>query len=134
LEFEAHIDSLPQICADLARLKRILEIFIGNACKFTDAGAVRLRARRALRNGMPGVQFEVADTGPGIDPAKRDALFEPFAQLDEASTRTRGGLGLGLAIAKRHARSMGAELEVASEKGRGASFSVFLPTQSGPIS
>ena len=126
LRLEVQLEDLPQVRADLARLRRILEIFIGNACKFTDAGAVTLSARATRRNGRPGVEFEVSDTGPGIDPAKREALFEPFSQL-EGVTRARGGLGLGLAIAKRHAMCMGVDLDVASERGRGAAFSVFVP-------
>jgi signal transduction histidine kinase len=68
----------------------------------------------------------VADTGVGIDPTMRDAVFDPGRQLDP----TRDGLGLGRAIARRTAAVLGHTVHVASEPGRGSRFSVVLPLAS----
>jgi signal transduction histidine kinase len=73
-----------------------------------------------------GVAVEVQDNGPGIPKRNLETLFEPFRQGDGSSTRTAGGLGLGLALVRQIADRMGAGLEVASEFGMGSTFTVNL--------
>jgi signal transduction histidine kinase len=69
----------------------------------------------------------VADTAAGIDPEQLQRIFEPFVQVDSGYTRRHEGTGLGLAISRRLARSMGGELTVESEPGRGSRFTLWLP-------
>ena len=91
-----------------------------NALKFTPpGGTVRLSAA-----GLPGeVQFSVADTGPGIPPEHVDHVFERFWQ----ATRTRQGIGLGLAIARTIVQAHGGRIWVESEPGKGSVFRFTLP-------
>ena len=125
---------LPHLTGDPGRLRQVLVNLLGNAVKFTEQGEVvlRVRGRKTGDDGRPTYEttFEVIDTGIGIDPARIDAIFEPFRQ-EEASTRRRfGGTGLGLAISREIARAMGGDIEVESRPGEGATFRVTIPWRS----
>ena len=106
------------IRADEGRLRQILLNFAGNAVKFTDAGGVLVGAG-VHRDGR--LRFTVEDTGPGVAAADCEHIFEPFAQADAAHAAL-GGAGLGLAIARRLARSMGGEVGVEEGPHGGALF------------
>ena len=113
------------IPADPARLRQCLENLVSNATQHSPAAApisVFLRTGRGARQ-EPRVQVEVVDEGPGIAPEFLPHVFERFA------TRERGGLGLGLYIAKRIAEVHGGDLSVESQPGRGARFTLSLPAQ-----
>ena len=69
----------------------------------------------------------VTDSGIGIDPANFDRIFEPFRQLEPSMTRKAGGTGLGLAVSRRFAGLLGGTLQVTSEPGAGATFTLNLP-------
>jgi PAS domain S-box-containing protein len=112
---------------DHPKLRQILVNLLNNAVKFTESGYVRISAD-ADRPGYFRVVVE--DTGPGIDAAHFDRIFEPFRQLQPSMTRTSGGTGLGLAVSRRFAELMGGTLTVESELGRGSRFTVRLPVQS----
>ena len=113
--------------ADPGRVRQVLLNLIGNAVKFTDAGGVRLTVRR-IDDGNPGkIRFTVSDTGTGLRPEDMERIFEEFEQADGTSTRSHGGAGLGLAISKRLATSMGGALTVTSVPGQGSEFSFDLP-------
>lgn len=113
---------------DPARLRQVLLNLLSNAVKFTGRGEVALRVRLAVP-GAPqgGLRFEVRDTGPGLDPALRARLFQPFVQGDASATRRHGGAGLGLAISRRFVELMGGSLGVDSEPGLGSTFWLVLP-------
>jgi len=106
---------LAPILADEGRLKQILLNLAGNAVKFVETGGVLLLAERA---GDGRLRFTVSDTGPGVDPAVRERIFEAFAQADP----THGGAGLGLAIARSLAEAMGGELAIGDRHEPGAEF------------
>ncbi len=108
---------------DADRLGRILENFLGNAVKFTEAGRVDLEVRLVERRPDGDLlRFAVRDTGIGIAPEFRDRLFRPFEQADGSMTRQYGGTGLGLAICRRFADAMGGRIGVESSPGEGSLF------------
>ncbi|QQS54954.1 MAG: PAS domain S-box protein [Candidatus Competibacteraceae bacterium] len=108
---------------DPTRLRQALLNYAGNAVKFTEHGAIALRARLLDDDGTTlWVRFEVQDTGIGMAPRDRARLFEAFVQADATTTRKYGGTGLGLAITQRLAQLMGGEVGVESEPGQGSTF------------
>ncbi len=103
--------SLPgRVMTDATRLRQVLVNLIGNAVKFTEKGAVTVRAW-GDDTGVPW--FEVRDTGIGMRPQDARRIFEPFMQADGSTTRRHGGSGLGLAISSRLADMLGGRVEVA---------------------
>jgi len=128
---ELHLDAdpgLPRfVTMDAVRVRQVLFNLIGNAVKFTDAGAVTLSARAgAPLEGRARVVLTVTDTGPGVAPEMLPRLFERFSQAEDAATRRFGGAGLGLAICKQMTELMGGRIRVDSRPGEGARFHVEL--------
>lgn len=103
-------------------LTRLLDNLVGNAIRYTDRGRVLIGARR--RPG--GVEIQVADTGPGFATAERDRLLAPFQQ-GGALREESAGHGLGLYIVERLCRQSGYDLRIASRRGRGSVFGIFIP-------
>lgn len=110
---------------DGLRLKQVLLNLLSNACKFTQGGRVVV-AGRDLGDAFV---LTVADTGEGIPPAALAHLFEPFFQVENDRSRTRGGTGLGLAITRHFVERLGGELSVESTVGVGTTFTVMLPRE-----
>jgi signal transduction histidine kinase/ActR/RegA family two-component response regulator len=108
---------------DPTRIRQILYNLISNALKFTEAGEIRVTARRE----GDLLEIAVADTGVGISRENLVRLFQKFDQLDSSTTRRFGGTGLGLAICHELAQLMGGEIMVESELGKGSRFVVRLP-------
>jgi len=114
------------LIADHERLQQVVWNLLSNAVKFTDpAGTITL----ALRCTDGSVSLTVADTGRGIDPQFLPFVFDRFKQADSSTTRRVGGLGLGLAIV-RHIVELhgGSAVAQSAGPGRGASFTINLPT------
>jgi two-component system sensor histidine kinase/response regulator len=114
---------LPEwLTLDSVRLQQILLNLLGNALKFTDQGGVALCCTFApLTNHVGQLSLTVSDTGMGISPEDQTLIFGAFEQV---SAVAQGGTGLGLTIARQLAEMMKARLEVQSEKGQGATFSL----------
>jgi signal transduction histidine kinase len=118
-------DSLPEILiGDAGRLQQILVNLVNNAIKFTDTGDVSIRL---FRSDVAKWGIEVTDTGRGISAEELPYIFDTFRQVEGAATRTKGGFGLGLAIVKQIVNLMNGDVKVASEPGKGTTFSITLP-------
>ena len=114
---------LPAAHGDERRLTQVLLNLVGNALKFTDHGAVTIKAEASLDS----FTVSVRDTGPGIAPSDQAKIFEEFQQADSSTTKEKGGTGLGLAIAKQIVEMHGGRLWVESELGKGSTFLFSLP-------
>ena len=108
---------------DPLRVRQVLVNLLGNAVKFTVQGEVRLQVAASPQE----LVFTVHDTGPGIDAAQRERIFQAFEQADSTTTRHFGGTGLGLSISRRLARGMGGDITLYSQPGLGSQFSLRLP-------
>jgi signal transduction histidine kinase/CheY-like chemotaxis protein len=133
LGFEARIDpALPaRIHLDPLRLRQVIVNLLSNAIKYTSQGRVSLRLSRlpAAANGDEGLLVEVTDTGPGIDAARQERLFTPFASAQPSAPR-EGSSGLGLSICRQLTQAMGGQLTLHSAPGQGTRVSVQLPLRS----
>ena len=115
---------------DAARIRQVLLNLASNAVKFTERGAVKIKAVCHSRGDMLArVEWSVSDTGIGIAPDKIGRLFTDFEQADASINRRFGGTGLGLAISRRIIEQMGGTIGVTSEPGQGSTFhfSLTLP-------
>jgi signal transduction histidine kinase len=118
--------ALPTIYSDRARLSQVVLNLLSNAIKFTpDGGSITVRARR----DDDGIVVEVDDTGIGIATDELDRVFDEFHQVDGSIAREYGGVGLGLALARRLVEMLGGTIAVRSELGRGSTFTVRLPRE-----
>lgn len=108
--------------SDRRLLRRLLQNLVSNAIKYTPAGRVLVGCRR--RGGS--LRIDIYDTGVGIPKAKQRDIFIEFHRLDQGARIARG-LGLGLSIVERIARVLGHRIELSSEAGKGARFSIELP-------
>jgi signal transduction histidine kinase len=108
---------------DAQKLRQILLNLLTNATKFTDDGGVVFDA--AVEGDA--IVFRVSDTGIGISPGHLAHIWEPFRQVEPSHTRTVGGTGLGLSVARRLTTLMGGEVGVESTEGEGSTFTVRLP-------
>jgi signal transduction histidine kinase/DNA-binding response OmpR family regulator len=122
-------DEIGTMRADVTKVRQALFNLLSNACKFTDRGTISLAVSRETQDGRDCVVFSVGDTGIGMTPEQLTRLFEVFSQADAATTRKYGGTGLGLALSRRLCRMMGGEVTVASEAGRGSTFTIRLPAR-----
>ena len=118
-------DGVPTVMIDGHRFRQILFNLIGNAVKFTKTGSVEVRA--TYSEGV--LVVSVVDTGCGIAPDMVDRVLEPFVQaIDPSHAADRAaGTGLGLSICRRLVETMGGEIDVQSELGKGSTFTVRIP-------
>jgi signal transduction histidine kinase/putative methionine-R-sulfoxide reductase with GAF domain len=122
-------DNLGTMRADLTKVRQALFNLLSNACKFTRQGVVALQVTRQAADGAEWITFRVSDTGIGMTPAQMGKLFQAFSQAEATTARQYGGTGLGLAITKRFCQMMGGDVTVESEVGKGATFTIRLPTE-----
>jgi signal transduction histidine kinase/CheY-like chemotaxis protein len=121
-------DLPPAVIGDPVRLRQVLLNLLGNAVKFTEAGAVRVRVDGTPEGGNRTlVRFAVNDTGIGMTTEQQQALFQPFSQAESTTTRRFGGTGLGLSICRRLVELMGGDIGVDSEVDKGSTFHFSIP-------
>jgi signal transduction histidine kinase len=128
LQWKIHRDSI-LVRSDATRLKEVISNLLQNAVKYTDHGSVTLRTGKLPDNA---IMIEVEDSGMGISETHLASIFEPFMQVHKTSTEnSRGGIGLGLSIVKRHLEQIGGTISVKSELGKGSTFRIVLPRNYG---
>ena len=115
-----------RVMADPSRLRQVIYNLVGNAIKFTPKGTITV----TVRNKGTRVIIGVEDTGVGIAPENIEMIFERFKQVDGSDTRSFGGFGLGLTIARRIVELHGGRLTVTSKPGEGSRFEFDLPKAS----
>ena len=111
--------------ADVTKVRQALFNLLSNASKFTDKGSITLRARRQGAD----LVFDVIDSGIGMTPEQVGRLFQAFAQADASTSKKYGGTGLGLALSRKFCQLMGGDLTVASEAGKGSTFTATIPSE-----
>lgn len=123
------------ITADERKLRQVLMNLLNNAVKFTERGQVTLRVEARTEGPEPHpdpdglwLQFDVEDTGPGIDSSEIKLLFQAFSQT-ELGRASHEGTGLGLRISDQFVRLMGGSITVQSRVGEGTLFRVIIPVQ-----
>jgi signal transduction histidine kinase len=147
--------TLPRVRTDPTHLRHILVNLLGNAAKYTSVGGVAVRGRlvrgrdsagrrtaddpvlAGLAPGkeLPWVALQVVDTGIGVPESDRERIFDEFEQVN-AGPRTDSverGTGLGLAISRRLALSLGGDITLQSEVGKGSTFTVWLPVDAADL-
>lgn len=131
LRFVVELDEeLPEcLVGDAARLKQVVINLLSNAFKFTEVGQVNFQV---CRNDRQSWKIVVSDTGIGIPAHAQDTVFEEFRQLDSTSRRSYSGTGLGLAIVRKLVLTMGGNIRLKSETGKGSSFAIILPLVQEP--
>jgi PAS domain S-box-containing protein len=127
--------------ADSARIAQVIANLLNNAAKYSDPGGrialdveLNISPGNGRQRGAEGeVLIRVTDTGIGIPLDKLPYVFDPFVQVDQTSDRTQGGLGIGLALAKRLVEMHGGKISAASEGlGKGSRFTISLPARRAP--
>jgi PAS domain S-box-containing protein len=117
------VEEVPDVLmGDSLRLRQVLFNLVGNAIKFTERGGVALRVEAEVDGEDVLLRCAVRDTGIGIPADKVAAIFQPFAQADNSTTRRYGGTGLGLTISSRLVAMMGGSLGMDSKVGEGSTF------------
>lgn len=127
LGFNIRIEpALPQMSTSRLYVKDILQNFISNAIKYTNKGGVEISVKSTSDNL---IQFAVKDTGMGITKAEQSKLFQKFWRSEDIHTRETEGTGLGLYIASKLAKELGADIKVESVKDTGSTFYLTVPVK-----
>ncbi len=114
------------IISDHSKLHKIITNLIDNAIKFTTQGFIEF-GYNVIKRQKPIIQIYVKDTGIGIRKNKLNTIFERFSQEEKELSQKKGGLGLGLSIAKKNTELLGGKISVESEKGKGSIFKLEIP-------
>ena len=114
------------IRSDVVRVKEVISNLLQNAVKYTDRGAITVKVITIAKSDSVAVQ--VQDTGMGIAEHQLSSIFDPFMQAHKTSSEnSRGGIGLGLSIVKKHVDQIKGTISVRSDLGTGSIFTVILP-------
>ncbi len=127
---EVETDDSVVILGDDARLRQVVGNLLANARAHTPPDAA---VNVSVRHRADEAVIEVADHGPGIDPADLERVFERFFRADPSRARASGGTGLGLSIVSSVAEAHGGRAEAASVPGEGSAFRVILPLAKAPL-
>lgn len=136
LEFHIQDNTPDNIITDRICLTQLINNLLSNALKFTPSGRISVsvyvpnlskKEKVGTSNGQI-IAFEVKDTGIGIPKNKQDLIFERYRQADHSNREKYGGTGLGLAICKQIAQLLEGTLCLESEKGKGSTFTLYIPT------
>lgn len=117
------------VLGDPSRLRQVIANLVSNAIKFTESGHVVVRAAFVPDNERSVVQFDIADTGIGMDPSAVPTLFALYTQADSSIHRRYGGTGLGLPLCQRIVEAAQGQISVESTPGQGSTFTVRWPLQ-----
>jgi signal transduction histidine kinase len=124
LTFEVEVpDELAPLHSDPTLVRLILVNLLGNATKFTPQGKIALSAAQT----EAGLRVVVSDSGVGIAEADQERVFAAFEQLEEVVTKSKPGVGLGLALVRSITELLGGRVELWSRLGHGSAFAVTLP-------
>jgi len=118
------------VTADRSKINQVLTNLFKNAVKFTHKGTIEFGYKIENESSLT---FYIKDTGIGIAKEKQSIIFDYFRQGDDSYTRGYGGIGIGLAIAKKITKILKGELKVVSEPGLGSTFSLSLPVELSAI-
>lgn len=129
IELRASCDPDAKIYGDRELLTTAVRNLLGNAIRYSNSGST-VRVKASLSNGW--VSIAVTDEGVGVSPELRERIFERFYRGDEARSRDTGGSGLGLSIVKHVAADHGGRVDLASEPGKGSTFTLVLPAGYDP--
>lgn len=134
LEISKNLPALVKL--DGLRLRQVVLNLLANAVKFTEKGSVTVEVHYERGTTLPSgtanpasLSIVVTDTGKGISPDRRRAIFEPFTQEDDSTERKYGGTGLGLTISNQLIQLMGGAITMTSELGEGSAFTISLPAE-----
>jgi len=116
-------DNLPRLVCDPFKLEQVFINLVQNSLRYTTTGGITIRCKLADKEA----NFEVSDTGMGIDNIHLPRIFERFYVADPARNKTQSGTGLGLAIVKHIVQLHKGRITVQSEPGKGTIFSILLP-------
>lgn len=124
---------IPQyLLSDRYKLRTVISNLLQNAIDYTDEGSVELIVKKLPSFGnCDEILFSVNDTGMGIDNYKLATILEAFEQGDSSLTKSKSGIGLGLAVSARMIEGMGGSLEIETEVGKGSTFSFIVASESG---
>ncbi|NEW81320.1 MAG: PAS domain S-box protein [Mariniphaga sp.] len=118
------------VTADRSKINQVLTNIFKNAVKFTHKGTIEFGFRIENETNL---MFYITDTGIGIPKEKQAVIFDFFRQGDDSYTRGYGGIGVGLAIAKKTTQILKGELKVVSEPGQGSTFSLTIPVEPSTV-
>ena len=127
-------ENAPETCqtfADVEQIETVLKNLLANALKYSPAENAPVEIR--LKKSDAGTLIEIQDHGPGIQDEELDLIFEPFYRTDRSRNRKTGGYGLGLSLCKTIIEAHGGTIDVQSNTGKGAMFSLHLPKSPSTI-